>query len=333
MDGFAYNQSVELSATDQTVYQQGVVIHRAAGIPYEELVGGLYVLHFYVGDKCKADYGDIRFTDAAGNALAYYLWPDYDAESARFTVRLEGATISGQIRVWYGNSGAITTSDPNATYFLHDDAEIGNISDKWSISQGSFTHCLYTDVRSATGKRSICLDSNSAGSPQYIIANLPPICSDRKFEVSARLYDSGDTSCTESFRINTTGSITVLFGVWTGGSASKYVVYKHPEGWTATSVDRSVGWHKYTVRWDGATVTTLIDDVTVLIEMITDIPVTIDFGTGYTSYLSTLYIDDVLVRAYSATPPSATAFSGEQVVGGSKASTGVALGSANMMVI
>ena len=134
MDGFAYNQSVELSATDQTVYQQDVVIHRTAGIPYEELVGGLYVLHFYVGDKCKADYGDVRFTDASGNALPYYLWPDYTSSEGRICVRLEDADASGELVLYYGNPELIGVSDGDATYFLHDHFKGTSLdTDKWDV--------------------------------------------------------------------------------------------------------------------------------------------------------------------------------------------------------
>ena len=118
--GFAYNQSVGLSATDQTVYQQDVVIHRTAGTAYEETVGPLRIWHIYVGDHCKSDYGDIRFTDASGTALDYYLWPDYTSSSARFCVRLEGADAAGVVTIWYGNAVATTTSDGDAVYFFFD---------------------------------------------------------------------------------------------------------------------------------------------------------------------------------------------------------------------
>lgn len=113
-------QAISYTAGDTANYEQDIVIHRTTGTSYEETVGGLRVWHVYVGDRCKSDYGDVRFTDASGNALAYYLWPDYDAESARFTVRLEGADAAGVLLVWYGNPSATTTSDGDETFPLFD---------------------------------------------------------------------------------------------------------------------------------------------------------------------------------------------------------------------
>ena len=129
---------IAYAATDVTVYQQDVVIHRSEGTSYEETVGDLKVWHVYVGDRCKSDYGDIRFTDASGNALAYYLWPDHDAESARFTVRLEGATSAGELLVWYGNPTATTTSDGDAVYFFFDQFDGAALdTTKWDQSPKS----------------------------------------------------------------------------------------------------------------------------------------------------------------------------------------------------
>jgi len=121
MQGYTFFFPIAYSATDVAIYQQDVVIHRSEGTLYEETVGDFKVWHVYVGDRCKSDYGDIRFTDASGNALAYYLWPDYDSSSARFTVRLEGADQSGALVIWYGNPTATTTSDGDATFELFDD--------------------------------------------------------------------------------------------------------------------------------------------------------------------------------------------------------------------
>ena len=83
LDGYAYNQTIEYTACDQAIYQQDIIVHRNIGIPYEETVGGLTLWHVYVDDKCKADYGDLRFTDEAGVELAYYLWPDFSSTEAR----------------------------------------------------------------------------------------------------------------------------------------------------------------------------------------------------------------------------------------------------------
>ncbi len=115
LDGYDYYQTIEYSACDQEIYQQDIVIHRSAGTAYNETAGGLETWHIFVGDHCQADYDDVRFTNSTGD-LAYYLWPDYSSESARFAVRLEGADAAGTLIVHYGNVAATTTSDGGATF-------------------------------------------------------------------------------------------------------------------------------------------------------------------------------------------------------------------------
>jgi hypothetical protein len=120
LDGYGYYQTVDYSGCDRAVYQQDLVIHRTAGTAYEETVNDLNIWHLYVGVNCKADYGDLRFTDATDTELPYYIWPDCDSNSARVAVRLNGDTGNEAVTLWYGNAGAVTTSDGGATYYLFD---------------------------------------------------------------------------------------------------------------------------------------------------------------------------------------------------------------------
>ncbi len=134
-----FHQGISYTAGDTANYEQDIVIHRSEGTSYDETAGVLKVWHVYVGDWCKSDYGDVRFTDASGNALAYYLWPDYDAESARFTVRLEGADAAGVLQVWYGNPSVTTTSDGDATFpLMFYDFEDKSL-DGWTSLGGTWT--------------------------------------------------------------------------------------------------------------------------------------------------------------------------------------------------
>jgi len=123
LSSFQYYQTITYTGCDQEVYQQDVVVHRSEGNAYEETVGGLNIWHVFVGDRCKNDYGDIRFTDGSGRELAYYLWPDYIGESARFCVKMEEATSDGVLVVWYGNVSMTTTSNGELTYTFFDHFE------------------------------------------------------------------------------------------------------------------------------------------------------------------------------------------------------------------
>ena len=90
---------------------------------YEETVEGLNIWHVYVGDRCREDYGDVRFTDGSGNELTYYLWPDCGEDEARFCVRLEGADGFGTLMIHHGNASAESVSDGHATYLFYEDFE------------------------------------------------------------------------------------------------------------------------------------------------------------------------------------------------------------------
>ncbi|MDD4497237.1 MAG: DUF2341 domain-containing protein, partial [Methanosarcinaceae archaeon] len=145
-----YSQNISYTAGDTAVHQQDVVIHRTDGTDYEETGNGTNTWHLYVGDLCKADYGDVRFNDAAGKELAYYIWPDFDSISARFCVRLEGADQPGTLAVLCGDAGMKTTSDGSATYLLFDHfdgpANVAPNSDIWeSVKKGSSSATVKLD--------------------------------------------------------------------------------------------------------------------------------------------------------------------------------------------
>jgi hypothetical protein len=116
-----YSTRILFSGCDREVYQQDLVVHRTAGRDYEEDVGGTKTWHIYIGPKCRPDYGDLRFTDGDAREFAYYLWPGFDAASARVCVRLEGADAAGTLAIHYGNPAAATTSDGDATFELFDE--------------------------------------------------------------------------------------------------------------------------------------------------------------------------------------------------------------------
>jgi hypothetical protein len=332
MERFFYNQSVKLSACDQAVYQQDVVIHRSEGVPYEELVGGVYVLHFYVGDRCKEDYGDIRFTDGAGTELAYYLWPDYDAESARFAVRLEGATTAGKLLVWYGNPSATTTSDGDATYEFFDHFDGTDLdSEKWDQTYiGSHTKSVSDSVfaHTATGAGEKVLLMKRDGSTVDFAGN---------YTVTARVKNSAVTTVNNRAGIVHKSSPNGYVAMVGGGTWSANVpgIWGLDDGvrWGAKAKSVASGtWYTLSARhsgsslyyregsdswtaaaWSGRSGTTGL---------------VLSNAAGVTASF-----DYVLVRAYSATPPSATAFGPEQRANSIGNPTGIALGSANTMVI
>lgn len=133
---FKYHQIIEYTACDQSIFQQDVIVHRIEGVAYEEQSEIANIWHMYVGNRCRVDYGDIRFADTNGRELAYYLWPDFTDGSARFTVRIDDANVPGMIYLLYGNIGLTTTSNGESTFLVYDNFDAG-LSDNWEIVSGS----------------------------------------------------------------------------------------------------------------------------------------------------------------------------------------------------
>ena len=73
-----------------------------------------------VGDKCLANYGDIRFTNSTGTELDY--WMETNAGSyADFWVEIDSIGTSTNIYIYYGISSASTTSNGDTTFIFFDD--------------------------------------------------------------------------------------------------------------------------------------------------------------------------------------------------------------------
>ena len=91
--------------------------------------------------EAQPDGDDIRFTDADGNELSYWI-EEFNAGSrqAKIWVKVPEIPANGKtgITMWYGNSGAGSVSDGEAVFEFFDDFEDGILS-KWSIVSGSWS--------------------------------------------------------------------------------------------------------------------------------------------------------------------------------------------------
>jgi hypothetical protein len=80
----------------------------------------------YVGTKCRADFGDIRFTKSDGATLLDYWLESYDGGVATFWVEVDSIPASpdtATIYVYYGKADATTTSNGDNTFLFFDDFE------------------------------------------------------------------------------------------------------------------------------------------------------------------------------------------------------------------
>ena len=290
LDGYDYYQTIEYAACDQETYQQDIVIHRSTGTAHNETAGGLETWHIYVGEHCREDYGDIRFTNSTGAELAYYLWPDYTSSSARICVRLEGADAAGEMAVWYGNAAATTTSDEDAPYLFFDHFKGTSLdTTKWNmvgsptVSDSNVTvNSSNEEIKSKQifGAGTILEGRGSLWNANYHIFGLGqhpylPIIIYQYGHPAAGNYNARATSS------------TALGSGWTG--VHTWAIHRVTSGSAKFYLDDSLV----------TTVTTSTADMPILLQQ-------------HVTATGSSVFDYILVRAYSATPPAALTFSGEQ---------------------
>ena len=74
--------------------------------------------------EAKTDGADIRFIDAEGKELSYWIesW-DYSGKSAKIWVKVPKIPANGETRITmrYGNPGASSQSDGDATFNIFED--------------------------------------------------------------------------------------------------------------------------------------------------------------------------------------------------------------------
>jgi len=115
----------------QTNYQMMFIVHRTTGTD----AGA----HVYVGNKCNADYSDIRFTTAAADNVPLDYWIQVSNSSiAQIWVEVPSIPTTGTtIYMYYGNVTANSKSNGDATFrlFDHFDGTALNTT-KWSATSG-----------------------------------------------------------------------------------------------------------------------------------------------------------------------------------------------------
>ena len=291
-DGWIVYQQIDYSACDQETYQQDIVIHRTAGTAYNETANGLETWHLYVGSLCREDYGDIRFTNSTGAELAYYLWPDYNSSSARFCVRLEGADAAGSLFVWYGNAAATTTSDGDAVYLVFDHFEGATLdTTKWNVGGNvSVADGVCTVI--GAGLNTAGIASKQVFGTGVIAEIRHQVPTGSTDQVALMTGFSPYLDYNSGVNIYYTGNACY---VWASGGAGSFATGGTRNAYAISRIVRSPSFtNLYNTAGDLKSLGPQTGNYS------------FSFNSGWTS---PNYIDWVLVRAYSATPPVATAFS------------------------
>jgi hypothetical protein len=89
----------------------------------------------------RADFGDLRFTNASDLPLDYWLESKVDGSSATVWVEVDdiAASTGTVIYMYYGNATASSASDGDATFEFYDDFEDGDIPDWSQYKSGTVT--------------------------------------------------------------------------------------------------------------------------------------------------------------------------------------------------
>ena len=143
LEGWNYRKShiITHPTGGLTNYQTKIRVYRTTGIDSGDTV--------YIGDKCLADYGDIRFINSAGTELDY--WMETNAGSyADFWVEIDSIETSTNIYIYYGNSSATTTSNGDTTFLFFDDFTTLDTS-KWTVTGSPSISSGVCTIQSGSG--------------------------------------------------------------------------------------------------------------------------------------------------------------------------------------
>ncbi|MCX6251766.1 MAG: DUF2341 domain-containing protein [Bacteroidetes bacterium] len=118
----------------------------------------------YCNGNCNANFGDIRFTASDGTTLLSYWLKGYTSSAnAVFWVKIAGdlSTTSQTIYMYYGNSLATTTSDPNQAFIFYSN---GTTTAGWTLSGtvGTDGNELYANEHATGGANYMCRDLSGA---------------------------------------------------------------------------------------------------------------------------------------------------------------------------
>jgi hypothetical protein len=258
------------TAGPQTNYQIMVNVHFDYGNDTEGDV--------YLNQKCRPDFGDIRFTDSSGtNLLGYCIQQKIDSVRASFWVKIPyipQSPYSTTIYIYYGNSNASTTSNKQWVFDFITDFE-DNTTEGW----------LFTRL----------------GVPEYISSN----AFEGNYSLTASVtYGSGDYyEWHRNILFLSAGSYCMESAVcFTGepGSEIDFIV----NGQTVAATENpSTNW-----QWLSGSFTL---NTTGAVELIVKFHLSFSLFWGGTT-TEGYYIDDILMRHWCSPEPANGAWGAEQ---------------------
>jgi hypothetical protein len=128
---FRKSHTIESASGAGSNYTIQIRVHSNAGTDSQGDV--------YLNNRCRPDFGDIRFTDSDGTLLNYWIQSISRGIATIWLKVNNDLSLTDQtIYLYYGNSAATTTSDGDDTFLFFDDFSSGTL-DKWNVVTGTWT--------------------------------------------------------------------------------------------------------------------------------------------------------------------------------------------------
>jgi len=178
LSGWQYRKSHEIngsSAGSVTDYQIRIKVHYGSGTDSGEDV--------YLNEKCRSDFGDVRFTDDDGTTvLDYWMEEKSDSDYAIFWVKVPSIPSdpdSATIYIYYGKSDATYAGSGSDTFLVYEDWESGSIGSDWTKSQvdGSASYGDFETTSSVKyeGSYGLIFDAKSGGQSKQALHQSPGV--------------------------------------------------------------------------------------------------------------------------------------------------------------
>ena len=258
--------------------------------------------------KANGDGSDIRFTATDGTTLLPYWMETWNTgANATFWVKVPSLPTGGNVTIYMysGNSGATTSaSDGSGTFYFFENFENSPWT-AWTKEGGPGTF-IQSQEQAKRGSSSGKLDTLAGvtGSTVFSKASSLP---GTDFVQEWDFYDDLDTTAFKMVRANyAIPNGQTGLGVWTGASGVNYSFHNTSYGYTPTTVARTAGWHKMSIRVTSDGSANYFVDGSSSLGTLTGLPTTFNrvsvegIPDGPTAY----YVDDVRVRKYASTAPT-----------------------------
>lgn len=304
LTGWSYRKShtINSAAGAGVNYQKKITVHYGSGSDSGEDV--------YLDSKCRTDFGDVRFTDNDETTeLDYWMEEKVDSDYAIFWVEVADDLGSNQtIYIYYGNAGASTTSDGDATFLFFDNFNAALDGSKWTTVQGAIsTNAGNLELVGTTGTRGLiegqtAIPINSAIHTRAYSSNTS---SNATHFLTMRTTTDWNNRAIDIYGTSTANAVAMQ--TWNGGS------YTHS---FPVSINTFTSWHVYSGTWKSAESTFYQDNVQKN-QHTTDIPSGNEVVTFYEGLVNgdVVYVDWVFVRKWVDPEPSHGAWGSEETEG------------------